>query len=522
MNLTPSLHKSLLAGTSRVTLDAAASGAPELQALLEGAGSDAALWHAIAAADLWQRAGCLPAAAAPASPACTNEATCTRAAESVLHLILRGIHPELLDSWLALARRHAMRLPHSALVPMLDMGAKNASVRQAMDGLLGGRGAWLAAQHPEWHAVYGAALDTSDTKAQWELGTLPQRVAALRAMRAHDPQAARASLQAEWPQATPEQRAALLECLLVRLSLADEPFLEAALDNKRKEVRTAAQQLLASLPCSQLRARCQARLDAAFQLERKMLGLRLPQLHVTLPEACDKSMKRDGIGSSSHPGLGEKAGWLLDLMRCVPPTHWSGSWQLEPRDVIKVMAAQEFKTALLSGLLVAGGRAVAAGADAQAIAWFGVLADETGRHDRSLHVQSVMLPFMAALPAVEQERIVRAWLANLDSDQHALWSTLSWAAERSADTPLPSDMARQILAALQQEMRARPQHAYMLTSHLRLLARVMDPADAVQAAQGWPADDWEHWPAWRAVVDQLTDTLQFRHTMQASFLETDA
>src|SRR5688500_4654320 len=69
-------------------------------------------------------------------------------------------------------------------------------------------------------------------------------------LRTHDPARARDWLAATWTTDPPEARETFLRALQVRLSAADETFLEAALDDKRKGVRQAAVEALALLPQS--------------------------------------------------------------------------------------------------------------------------------------------------------------------------------------------------------------------------------------------------------------------------------
>lgn len=519
MKLTSSLHKALLAGVARAPLDAD-SGGPALQAVLASVPDDARLWHTVAAADLWQRAGFQPSQAAAQAP-CAGAPTCPRAAEQVLLLILRGIQPQMLDNWLALAHRHGMTLPHAALVPLLELGMQKPALRTALAPLLGPRGHWLVAQHPAWAGRYGVAADADAPDTHWQLGSLAQRCDALQAMRRADPAAALAALDAEWAQEPVENRIALLPMLAAGLGLHDEAFLERALDDKRKEVRTAAQQLLGTLPGSQLTERCKARLAALFTLERKAGAP--PALALVLPEACDKAMKRDGIGNAPHHGMGEKAGWLLDLMRCVPPTHWSETWQLAPRQVLDLFARHEFNTALVTGLVQASARALGAHPAAPAIDWFVTLVSEGAQASVSLNIPAMLLPDLGRLPQDEQERIVLRWLDQSAGAPRAYAYALEWADERfggSAEALSP-ELSRLMLASAQRQMLAEPRPDYQTRAGFAVLARALDAAALDAAQAGWPAAEWEHWPQWRALVDDLMETLQFRRTMQASFLETD-
>lgn len=517
MSFSPILHKCLLAGTARAPLAADSAAAP-LQDLLAGVAEPMRLWQTVAAIDLWQRAGFQPQTIEP-QPPCEDGPTCPRAAEQVLLQILRGIHAEQLDSWLALARSLGMSIPHAALVPLLDQGIQKPSLRARITPLIGQRGRWLITQHPVWSEKYGTADEAPET--HWQHGTLDQRRAALLAMRRQSPAAALTALENDWPQETVENRIALLPCLATGLSLQDEDFLDRALDDKRKEVRTIAQQLLATLPGSQLSERCKTRLTAIFTLERKtglaarlgaMLGGGLPELKLDLPSAIDAGMKRDGIGAETHRGLGEKAGWLLDLMRNVPPSHWSGEWQLTPRQVLDVLAKQEFHAALINGVVQATART----ADTD---WFVMLMTDGAATIKDLNITNTLLPEMHRLPQDQQERIVKHWL-----EQRSNAYTLEWAEQRftSSGATLTPELSCLMLNALQRQLKTEPAASYHHRYVFTVLAKVLDTTVLAEAQTGWPAGDWEHWPQWRQQVDDLIETLQFRTTMQASFLETHA
>ncbi|MES2322363.1 MAG: DUF5691 domain-containing protein [Pseudomonadota bacterium] len=525
MKLTPSIHKAVLAGVARSPIsDSAAAGAQALQGVLGTLDGDMRLWHTVAATDLWQRAGYQPPVAGPAAPASDAAATCSLAAERIVQLILRGIHAELLPEWLTLADKLDRKLPYSALVQLLDMGADKPALRPRLAPLLGERGAWLVAQNPAWRDTYGT-LGTpgagDDHASRWELGTLAQRVQALRAMRRAGPAQARERLSEAWAQEPPEHRAALLPCLAVELTLDDEAFIDAALDDKRKEVRTAAQQLLRALDGSQLMERCKARMNTCLQLKRGMLGL-LNQIVVTLPDTCDKAMKRDGIGATRQPGLGEKAGWIVDLMSGIPPTYWSRKFELEPAKIIALMAASEFKEALLCGILQAAASTTTWSADAAGRAWFLALFNDANKHGTFVNPAATLMPALPRLSYADQETIVRGWLDQPAGSADGFGHALAWAAERALTAPLSQEMSRLLLAGAQRRLARQDEHPYHMRHHLATLQTILDAGDAAHARHGWPHASWEHWPHWREMVDELIETLQFRNTMQASFLETDA
>jgi hypothetical protein len=530
MKLSPDLHKAVLAGMARAPIGDDATDTT-LAGVLPGTADPLVLWHAVAATDLRQRAGFIPLQAPRPAPACQDASTCPSAAEQILSMILRGIHAEQLDNWLALARWQGMALPHGALAPLLDRGLQKPALRTALIPLLGPRGRWLLTQHPAWAEAYGGA-DTSDTtETQWQLGQLAQRCDALRAMRRADSAAALTALAAEWAQEPPEHRVALLACLEQGLSPIDEAFLENALDDKRKEVRAAARQLLAKLPGSQLAERCKARLAAVLTLERQQPGS-LPQLTICLPAACDGAMRRDGIGAASHRGLGEKAGWLLDMMAVTPPTHWTTTWRLTPLELFAVLAATEFAVALLSGLAQAAAHALAGSPAPAATDCFIALIKHGAPAGAGIDLAALLLPSLWRLSPRQQEEIVLHWLAQPPVDARGSGSAigtvdyvLDWAAQRFSGSAevVPAAVSRLLLEGVQRHMAlAMGAPDYQARRTFAVLAQVLDPAVLAGAHAGWPAADWPHWPQWRSLTDELMETLEFRKTMQASFLETEA
>lgn len=502
LHLAPAVHKALLAGVARAPLGADSVSVP-LQGVLNGAADPLRLWHLVAAHDLVQRAGFAPAGTDSATTPCPDASTVPRSAERVLQMIMQGVHANQLHNWLALARQHGMALPHGLLAPLLELGTQQAALRPALAPVLGRRGHWLAAQHPDWSTQYSGG----DPVQHWETGTLAERRAALMAMRRAEPAAALAALDAAWPQEPLENRLALLPVLAIGLHLQDEAFLESALDDKRKEVRVVAQQLLAALPGAQLAERCKARLAS-------VLTGAPAALVVTLPETCDKAMKRDGIGVDTHRGLGEKAGWLVDLLRSVPPAHWSASWHVTPQQVLDLCARQEFGTALVTGLAQACTRTLTIASDPDAIAWFALMSTAPLPAGVSVDMQALQ-----RLAPAAQEEIVLRWLAAPGRDG----AVLEWAEQRygtAADALAPA-LSQALLANAQRALGAGMQPGYEARRALVILGRTADPAILAAARVNWPAPDWEGWTQWREPVDQLLDTLQFRTTMHASFLEND-
>jgi hypothetical protein len=342
------------AATDEPALDAAV-------AALSDQPAEARLLGTAALLDAWRRAGQrgVRMAAPPPEPAPEgDERPCSPVAARVLRQLLAGSPPPLLAEWMGLAERAGAAIPHELLPAVLDFGVRHAAVRADVARALGARGRWLAAQNPAWAYAGGVPDETAEG---WETGTAEERVRILRHLRARDPAAGLALLRTTWATDAPRDRAAFVEALAVGLGMDDEPFLESALDDKRKEVRTAAAALLGTLPGSRLVARMTERLAPLLRVhvpEGMIARLRGqgPRLDVELPAECDKEMRRDGIEPKPPYGTGERGWWLQQMIAAVPPAAWTERWGMDAAACLDAARAGDERTTFVRGWTAAATR----------------------------------------------------------------------------------------------------------------------------------------------------------------------
>lgn len=306
-----------------------------------------------AALTLAKRAGHKPGVKASALAVAPPEVQprCPSAAGQDLARMLRDYLPQVLPEWLELAEKLGVRAPEDLLPDLLDHAKGKTELRARVRQIIGQRGAWLAAQNSDW----SFAIRTGGDEKIWQEGKRAERVATLREIREVNPGRARELLGATWKDEGADDRADFVQALRVGLSLEDEPFLETALDDRRKEVRIHAISHLSSLPGSKLVQFLTERATPLLHAKKQLL--RGVALEVTLPTECTKEMKRYGVGSSTPvKDVGEKALWLQDMLQAIPPNHWSQSFGLNPKELIQAAIKSEWSKPLLTGWSSALGR----------------------------------------------------------------------------------------------------------------------------------------------------------------------
>lgn len=310
----------------------------------EGLSKEEALLNMTAATSLYRRSGLvLPLSSHPpvegAAPDEWKELSSDqhRCFEAIMHYNSnrRNLMQELFD----LMVKSRVRPYRGWVFRVVEEAYKNTALRDQGLMIMGERGRWLArfVEFGQW------VTPTVLGENAWEEGRLEERLAYLGQVRSTEPARARELVQSVWVNESHEVRARMLQSFADHLSLEDEPFLESCLDDKRKEVRGAAQELLNQMPQSRLVQRMIERVKPLLEFTPAgMLGLKKAKLEVRLPEKFEKDWARDGIEQKSVPyGMGEKAWWVQQMVERVPPSLWGEPKQLIPsldkewRDVMR-------------------------------------------------------------------------------------------------------------------------------------------------------------------------------------------
>jgi len=517
----PAAVNAALLGTDRaplaVTPSEGALGAASSALVQPGADAASNLLRVVAAVSAYHRCGRVPGRAHESPPvACPRDErpACTAAAAALLRRILQGEHESLLRTWLVLATRHDVRAPADTLPIVLDLARRDAALRPLIRATGGTRATWLAALNEDW--VFAISGDSPEAlAATWETGPAMARMEALQRLRQLDPERGRTLLESSWAQEDPAARAGFVAILAQGLSLADEPFLERALDDRRKEVRQHAAALLARLPTSALVGRMGTRARQLVTLGKSAI-LQKPRLGVVPPEEADASMVRDGVNPKPPPGtgVGEKAWWLAQLIGAVPPSTWSAGWSIDPEKLIRAADGHEWREPLVAGWLTATERFRDA-------AWARALWDNesVARIEPKWGAPPLEHVFTRAAPA---EHVAAELLREIGSGEtvlrgahRVLIAILGWPNEWS-------DALARAVAKRLKEYAGKDHVSFTGEFGLRALLERCAHAVPVSAADafldGWPEQS-DVWPTWASAVDSLVSVLRFRNDLHLAFNE---
>jgi len=272
--------------------------------------------------------------------------------------ILGGDHPDLLAEWLAAAMVRGLRPPARALPALLDRCRRAAPADPGLRRLVaeagGTRARWLAGLNPDWKWLTNLSSDAASSgrvgQDAWRLGDIGQRREYLAGLRAGDPGAATELIVASWAAASASERVMFLRVLADEPGLrpADEPLLEAALDDRSDDAHSWAAYLLATLPGSALGRRMA---DRALRCLRLQSGAKGSYLVISPPGDHDPALRRDGIAPGSAAGRGPLAGQtrlVLEIMARTSLRTWPDAFKMAPSAIV-VLRAGDWTPVLFTG-----------------------------------------------------------------------------------------------------------------------------------------------------------------------------
>ncbi|WP_374213483.1 DUF5691 domain-containing protein [Streptomyces sp. G1] len=420
----------------------------------------------------------------------------------------RGAAPdltELLPQWLAAAGQHGYRAPASLVPALLDVARARSDLRPQALALAGTRGLWLARLNPDWRfALRGGsggagelpdAEDSAGVERLWQEGLFAERVALLGLVRAHEAAAGPRLLETTWSTERAEDRLMFLDSLRVGLSAHDEPFLEAALGDRSRNVRATAAELLSALPTSALAGRMAERALACVGPEG-----------VTPPAACDAGMLRDGVVKRPPAGRGERAWWLGQLVESAPLSCWRERFGgLGPAEIVALPVAEGWAEELHAAWCRA---AVRQGDPAWSQALLG----------------SASAP-PAAGPATASLAERAKLLSTLGDEERAAWVAEFIRAHGLSEAfqllgvcvvPWAGALGRAVIEALDSAREAGG-YPWSFSGVMGLAERCLDPAEAgrLDALAAEPVEEGGAAAYWSEAFQRLVATLRLRAALHA-------
>lgn len=437
----------------------------------------------------------------------------------------RGSAPdlmELLPQWLTLARERGFAPPPEALPALLDAARGRTDLRPAALAFAGPRALWLARLNPDWRFALrsasgaGSGLPAPEeperTQRLWREGLFAERVALLTTLRARRPAAARELLAGTWATERAEDRLMFLDSLRSGLEPPDEPFLEQALSDRSRNVRSTAAELLSALPGSALAARMAARAAACVAIDRTG---REPAIVVEAPHECDPGMERDGVTPHPPAGRGERAWWLGQLVESAALGSWTGRFAgRTPDEIVALPVADDWR----GELHAAWSRAAVRQRDpdwARALLGSPAAPEAGGPGALSLAERAKLL---STLGAAERAGWVAGFIAThglSEAFQLLGVCAVPWAA------PLGTAVVDALNIA-----RDAGSYPWSFSGVMGLAERCLDPAEAnrLDGLTSIPDEREDSSPGaggyWAEAFQRLTTTLRLRATMRAELDET--
>ncbi|MFF3764681.1 DUF5691 domain-containing protein [Streptomyces sp. NPDC001922] len=432
----------------------------------------------------------------------------------------RGTAPdltELLPQWLTAAHRHGYRAPDELLPALLDTARARSDLRPQALALAGPRALWLARLNPDWKfALRGAAgssalPDTAGPDAVrqlWEEGLFAERVALLTAVRRRAPSDGLALLGSTWATERAEDRLMFLDSLRGELSDADEPFLEAALSDRSRNVRATAAELLSALPGSALALRMAERASRCVGPATRGGE---PVITVEPPQVCDAAMEHDGVVPKPPSGRGARAWWLSQLIEATPLSSWTGPFGgRSPEEIVALPAVDDWRAELHSAWCRAAVR------------------QRNGAWARAL-LGSPSAPSAAAAASTTSLGELAKLLSTLPSAERAAWVAEFIAAHGLSEAfqllgvcavPWDETLGRAVVDALD-IARDAGSYPWSFSGVMGLAERCLDPAHAerLEALTAIPDEPEGSSPGagsyWSEAFQRLVGTLRLRATMRA-------
>ena len=375
----------------------------------------------------------------------------------------RNAFPEAIN----LLAKLGKRVPPDMLFPLLEYGKVLENSHPTIRQIIGKRGQWLASLNPNWKYAQTSIPTETSIEERWKTGDRYTRIELLSTLRATNPDQARDLLLTSWKQESADSRLKFISVLQINLSINDEQFLESALDDRSKDVRIKATQLLGFLPNSKFQARMQqyARLFVQLKTQKKktILDIEVPVI--------TKELTRD----FPHIEDNNSKGTLLNsLFTKIVPDFWCKEWNIPWLELMNLMEKSDWHHHM----------------------------EQTFSNLSNEEKETLLSFVLDHIPVISEENI---FLINLLTPKPGTY----WSEE----------ISRKLLGATLAVIRENEKPSYSLLYWFNTYAAYVPPIESSREASELfkPEIFDKEWKAWGKAMQEFKDTLEFRFNMFKEF-----
>lgn len=418
----------------------------------------------------------------------------------MLRKILDGTHPHALNEFLGHMVKQEKQLPPEFLPEIFEASLKDQAMWEILSDRLDERARWLIQLNPEWE---GLALPT-DGLDWYNAGPRGKKLLFDQLHRS-EPEQAIALLETDWPLLDFRLKLEFLEVVSNSLSPTDEAFLNDLKNDKRKEVRLKARDLLASLSDSTFAQDLFTLVKPFFEVHDKLIvSIRLPD---ELPTATE-DYGIDLTKAKKKYGSGVKASWLAAVVSRISPSFWEEYLSAKPRNIIAAFYESHLGDVLSQAL-------VAAVVRHQNAEWAEQLVrHEVGRGLPNTWPNADVRQVMKLLSPATFNDIAYYYLqyngSMLEEENHIVTRMLLL-----REFVWEEKLARMVIEGFRQWMAETQTFFWNLLHYQRILesAAYNVPPNLIDAfGRDWPYHS-PVWPRWEAAVQRFLKTLSFRKDM---------
>lgn len=274
---------------------------------------------------------------------------CSKLASQLLQRIVEGKSTDLVQHWLE-ACVASQQIVHPQHLPaLLNLGKQHARLRQSIQTVMGERGKWLDRMNSDWAYVL------STDEQIWEEGKPEERKYLLENLRRKDPRAALSLLQSSWKSESADLRAEFLTLLEIRLSTEDLTFLEEALLDKSKKVKSTALNLLLLQKDSFIVQKIFHAASAMLEVKKSksLFGLKGPAIAFS-PSPMNYQLAEYGVNLESlDKNFTNEEYYTYELIEVINPAHWESHFQMEASDIVQAFQKDDTLTKFIPALMEA-------------------------------------------------------------------------------------------------------------------------------------------------------------------------